>query len=165
MVTTRLFVAALFVCLSLPAFAQSASDSQDNKENIGPAVPSSEATADSLCVRLSPLTARQGARVVLQIPKKYKLPVWDAGARAGSPILSAASRGSGAPTIPQASQKRNWIQRHPTLFGTLVGVGSGFVIGSNTGLCCDMTHGLGTGLAVGGIGAGVGAAVGKVVGR
>lgn len=181
MVITRLFVAALFVCLSLPAFAQSASDSQDNKENIRSAALSSEAPADSLSVRLSPLTVWQGARLgtgtarlarpdfqgpaVLQIPKKYKLPAWGAGDRDGSPILSAASTSSGSLPIPQASQKRNWIQRHPTLFGALVGFGGGFVIGSNTGLCCDMTVGLGTGLAVGGIGAGAGAVVGKVVGR
>ena len=62
-------------------------------------------------------------------------------------------------------QKRSWIERHPVLFGALVGFGGGFLIGygaGDDGVFDDFTAGF-NGAVLGGIGAGTGAAVGAVV--
>ena len=63
-------------------------------------------------------------------------------------------------------QKRNWIGRHPVLFGTMVGFGTGFLIGylpGDDGVFDDFTAEF-NGLVLGAAGAGVGAVVGGVVG-
>ena len=62
-------------------------------------------------------------------------------------------------------QKRNWIQRHPVLFGTLVGFGGGFLIGFLPGddAVLDDFDASFNGLVVGGVGALAGAIVGEVV--
>jgi len=69
--------------------------------------------------------------------------------------------------VPQSSPKRNWIKRHPVLFGTLVGFGSGFLIGVAAGddsVIDDMTAGA-NGWIVGGIGAASGAAISFIISR
>jgi hypothetical protein len=61
-------------------------------------------------------------------------------------------------------QRRNWIGRHPVLFGTLVGFGAGFLIGylpGDDGLFYDFTAEF-NGLVFGGVGAGIGALVSAV---
>jgi hypothetical protein len=66
-----------------------------------------------------------------------------------------------------SSGNRNWIQRHPVLFGTLVGFGTGFLIGYLPGddaIFEDFTAEF-NGLVLGGIGAGAGALVGWGVSR
>jgi hypothetical protein len=63
-------------------------------------------------------------------------------------------------------RKRSWVARHPALFGTLVGFGTGFLIGyaaGDDGVFYDYTAGV-NGLVLGGIGAGAGAAAGAVAG-
>ncbi len=63
-----------------------------------------------------------------------------------------------------ASAKRNWIQRHPALFGALVGFGGGFLIGYLPGddaVFDDFTAEF-NGAVIGGIGALAGAIVGEV---
>jgi hypothetical protein len=77
------------------------------------------------------------------------------------------SRRLDLPTSPQGSAKGNWVKRHPILFGTLVGFGSGFVIGfagGDDGVFYDFTA-LANGLFVGGIGAGGGASIGFIISR
>ena len=59
-------------------------------------------------------------------------------------------------------QKRNWIGRHPVLFGSMVGLGGGFLIGylpGDDGVFDDFTAEF-NGLVLGGAGAGIGAMVG-----
>ncbi len=66
-----------------------------------------------------------------------------------------------------SSRHRNWVQRHPVLFGTLVGFGTGFLIGYLPGddaVFEDFTAEF-NGLVLGGIGAGAGALAGWVVSR
>jgi hypothetical protein len=66
----------------------------------------------------------------------------------------------------QAKQRRSVVGRHPVLFGTLVGFGSGFLIGylpGDDGVFDDFTGGF-NGLVLGGVGAGIGAGVGAIVG-
>jgi hypothetical protein len=73
-----------------------------------------------------------------------------------------------------ASQRRGWIQRHPTLFGALVGAGLGAVSSIprwNELYCATggdedcLFHGA-SGVAFGaGVGAGIGALVGHLVGK
>jgi hypothetical protein len=63
--------------------------------------------------------------------------------------------------------RRNWIQRHPVLFGAAVGFAAGFLIGYLPGddaVFDDFAAGS-SGLLLGGVGAGVGAGVGWVAGR
>lgn len=63
------------------------------------------------------------------------------------------------------SEPRTWIARHPVLFGTLVGFGTGFLIGylpGDDGVFDDFVASF-NGLVIGGIGAGAGAAVGYAV--
>jgi hypothetical protein len=79
---------------------------------------------------------------------------------------SAARR----PTIlaQQASaEHRNWIQRHPMLFGALVGFGAGFLVGYLPGddAVFEDFDAEFNGLVIGGIGAGAGALVGWGVSR
>jgi len=62
------------------------------------------------------------------------------------------------------SEQNGWIKRHPVIFGTLVGFGSGFAIGlagGDDGILYDMS-GWGTGVILGGFGAGIGAIIGKI---
>jgi hypothetical protein len=69
--------------------------------------------------------------------------------------------------VPQSSPKRNWIKRHPVLFGTLVGFSTGFLIGvaaGDDGVIDDETA-VANGWIVGGIGAASGAAVGSIFSR
>ena len=64
-------------------------------------------------------------------------------------------------------QKRTWIQRHPVLFGTLVGFGGGFLIGFLPGddaVLNDFDASF-NGLVIGGVGALTGAVVGEVVSK
>jgi hypothetical protein len=63
------------------------------------------------------------------------------------------------------SEPRTWIARHPVLFGTLVGFGTGFLIGylpGDDGVFDDFVASF-NGLVIGGIGAGAGAVVGYAV--
>jgi hypothetical protein len=68
---------------------------------------------------------------------------------------------------PQAGQpKRSWMGRHPTVAGTLIGLGAGFLIGwvpGDDGVFDDFVAEF-NGIVVGGIGAGAGAAVGAGIG-
>lgn len=61
-------------------------------------------------------------------------------------------------------QKRNWIQRHPALFGALVGFGGGFFLGYLPGddAVFDDFDASFNGLVIGGVGALAGAIVGEV---
>jgi hypothetical protein len=63
--------------------------------------------------------------------------------------------------------KRNWIQRHPVLFVTLVGFGVGFLIGFLPGddAVLDDFDASFNGLVIGGVGALAGAIVGEVTTR
>jgi hypothetical protein len=69
--------------------------------------------------------------------------------------------------LQQNPQKAGWIRRHPILFGTLAGFGTGFVIGClpHEDNALYLFPGCYNGLYVGGIGAGIGAAVGAIVRR
>lgn len=68
--------------------------------------------------------------------------------------------------VRQQSQpkKQNWIQRHPALFGALVGFGGGFLIGYLPGddAVFDDFQASFNGLVIGGVGALAGAIVGEV---
>jgi hypothetical protein len=66
--------------------------------------------------------------------------------------------------VQQPPQKRNWIRRHPALFGALVGFGGGFLIGYLPGddAVFDDSDASFNGLVVGGVGALAGAIVGEV---
>ena len=78
-----------------------------------------------------------------------------------------AERSAMAVAQPSRGEHRNWIQRHPVLFGAAVGFGGGYLIGYSTGddgLFYDFTAEF-SGLVLGGIGAGAGALFGAVVGR
>ena len=83
--------------------------------------------------------------------------------------LSAAFADSVSLAVQQPGpRKRNWIGRHPVLFGTLVGFDGGFLIGylpSPGGFPSgnDISR-EGDGLILGGVGAGIGALVGAAVG-
>ncbi len=58
------------------------------------------------------------------------------------------------------------LGKHPVLFGTLIGFGSGFLVGyiaGDDGVFYDFTAGA-NGVMLGGIGAGIGAGVGAIVG-
>lgn len=61
-------------------------------------------------------------------------------------------------------KRKGWIKRHPVVFGTIVGFGSGFLIGyaaGDDGIFYDFTAGA-SGIILGGMGAGAGALVGKM---
>jgi hypothetical protein len=77
----------------------------------------------------------------------------------------AACRTASRSRIVQTPQrKRNWIKRHPVLFGTLVGFVGGYLIGylpGDDGVFYDFTAEF-NGMVMGGIGAGTGAAVGAI---
>jgi hypothetical protein len=82
---------------------------------------------------------------------------------------STASRGNRYHSLrrqtPPARQ-RHWIARHPVFFGTLVGFGSGFLIGylpGDDGVFDDFTAGF-NGWLLGGVGAGAGGALGAALG-
>jgi hypothetical protein len=81
--------------------------------------------------------------------------------------LAAASTDSALLRVQQPGQRnRSWIGRHPVLFGTLVGLGGGYLVGvgaGEDGIFDDFTAGE-NGLFVAGIGAGAGALVGAIVG-
>ncbi len=62
-------------------------------------------------------------------------------------------------------EKRRWIGRHPVLFGSLIGIGAGFLAGylpGDDGVFHDFTAGF-NGLVIGGIGAGAGAIIGYAI--
>lgn len=64
-----------------------------------------------------------------------------------------------------AQEEPSWIGRHPTLFGTIVGFGGGFLVGylsGDDGVFYDFTA-FESGLILGGIGAGTGALVGTIL--
>jgi hypothetical protein len=65
-------------------------------------------------------------------------------------------------TRQAGAQNRNWIQRHPALFGALVGFCAGFVIGFAPGddAVFDDFTGEFNGLVLGGLGAATGALIG-----
>ena len=89
--------------------------------------------------------ASEGARLMFTFPSR-------------SPTLGA---------LQQPRHKRGWIGRHPVLFGTLVGFGGGFLIGSlagDDGVFDDFTAEF-NGLVLGGVGAGVGAVSGAILAR
>lgn len=81
--------------------------------------------------------------------------------------LAAASTDSALLPGQQPGQRtRSWIGRHPVLFGTLVGLGGGYLVGvgaGEDGIFDDFTAGE-NGLFVAGIGAGAGALVGAIAG-
>ena len=81
--------------------------------------------------------------------------------------FAAASTDSALLRVQQPGQSnRSWIGRHPVLFGTLVGLGGGYLVGvgaGEDGIFDDFTAGE-NGLFVAGIGAGTGALVGAIVG-
>ena len=81
--------------------------------------------------------------------------------------LAAASTDSALLRVQQPGQRsRSWIGRHPVLFGTLVGLGGGYLVGvvaGEDGIFDDFTAGE-NGLFVAGIGAGAGGIVGAIVG-
>ena len=82
-------------------------------------------------------------------------------------VSSAAPQFSSALQRQPRPQKRNWIQRHPVLFGTLVGFGGGFLIGflpGDDGVLDDFVASF-NGLVIGGVGALTGAVVGEVVSK
>ena len=73
--------------------------------------------------------------------------------------------GAALPAAPNSD--RNWIERHPSLFGAAVGFGGGFLIGYLPGddaVFDDFTAEF-NGLVLGGVGAAAGAIVGWLVGR
>ena len=80
--------------------------------------------------------------------------------------IQPSDRARSASLQPQqsGSRERNWIGRHPILFGTLVGFGGGFLVGH-----AKQGYPFGDGdvqvnaLIFGGIGAGTGAIVGTIV--
>lgn len=79
----------------------------------------------------------------------------------------SASAARAAFQAVQQPQKRNWIRRHPVLFGAMVGFGGGFLIGYLPGddaVFDDFTAGF-NGMVLGGVGALAGAIVGKVTTR
>lgn len=73
----------------------------------------------------------------------------------------ATAQGPAAGQQP-APSKRSWRQRHPVLFGTLVGYSGGFLIGLGDYSSSGIYTGL---LYTGPMGAGAGAALGAVLGR
>ncbi|MDH4065104.1 MAG: hypothetical protein OEW19_11945 [Acidobacteriota bacterium] len=85
----------------------------------------------------------------------------------------AASSDSASLALQQTGQQeRNWIGRHPVLFGALVGFGVGFAAGYPQGRASargdpssDYLTPEQSGLFWGGVGAGGGALVGLVIGR
>jgi hypothetical protein len=84
--------------------------------------------------------------------------------------VNGSTRGArhSAGVLQQAnSQSRNWIQRHPVLFGTKVGFGAGFLVGYLPGddpvfEGCTAEF---NGLVLGGVVAGSGALIGWAVSR
>ena len=82
-------------------------------------------------------------------------------------LNAAASTDSALLRVQQPGQRnRSWIGRHPVLFGTLVGLGGGYLVGigaGEDGIFDDFTAGE-NGLFVAGIGAGTGALLGAIVG-
>ena len=84
--------------------------------------------------------------------------------RAAPAALASAGRGN---VTAQNAKSRNWIQRHPVLFGALVGYMAGFVIGYAPGddaVFYDFTAEF-NGFVLGGVGAAIGAVTGAIVGR
>ena len=66
----------------------------------------------------------------------------------------------------QDSQRQGWINRHPVIFGTIVGFGGGFAIGYAVGPSgTTNTDKEIAACLFGAIGAGVGALIGKVASR
>jgi hypothetical protein len=81
---------------------------------------------------------------------------------AGTPLAPA-----GASRTRQQTRDRNWIQRHPVLFGTMVGFGTGFMIGYIPGddaVFYDFTATF-NGMVLGGAGAAAGAILGWTIGK
>lgn len=81
--------------------------------------------------------------------------------------LAAAYTDSALLRVQQSgAHSHSWIGRHPVLFGTLVGFGSGFLVGylpGDDGVFDDYAASF-NGLVLGGVGAGTGALVGAIVG-
>ena len=81
----------------------------------------------------------------------------------------ANSEGSTSLRGQQPGQRqRSWLGRHPVLFGTLVGFGSGFLVAyagdqPNKGLLFDDADVEANALVLGGLGAGIGALVAAIV--
>jgi hypothetical protein len=79
--------------------------------------------------------------------------------------LARGAVSSSAALEAQNQRKGNWIQRHPSLFGAMVGFAGGFLIGFLPGddaVFYDFTATF-NGMVLGGIGAGAGAIVGWAV--
>lgn len=96
-------------------------------------------------------------------------PLSVAGRRAVGELVAEMSatrevaRGLGTQTA--RTPRRSWAARHPVLLGSLVGFGTGFLIGylpGDDGLFYDFTAEF-NGMVMGGIGAGTGAAIGAIV--
>jgi hypothetical protein len=107
----------------------------------------------------------------LELGLRASLPGWLHGTAARETgrfnVASEAERFTVAVAQPSRGEHRNWIQRHPVLFGAAVGFGGGYLIGYSTGddgLFDDFTAEF-SGLVLGGIGAGAGALFGAVAGR
>jgi hypothetical protein len=132
---------------------------------IAQVAPEEYAPQESSAVAAAEATKENAVKIFrfVELVQKARSPVW-LDDTALNPI---PSRRFDFPTSPQGSPKRNWITRHPILFGTLLGFGSGFVIGfagGDDGVFYDFTASA-NGLFVGGIGAAGGAAIGFIISR
>ena len=81
--------------------------------------------------------------------------------------LTFSHRSPSLRALQQPRPEPGWIGRHPVLFGTLIGFGSGFLIGylpGDDGVFDDFTAEF-NGLVLGGVGAGVGAVSGAILAR
>jgi hypothetical protein len=106
-----------------------------------------------------------------QISVEFPRPLTSPASRAGTTtprrwLVQAADWDAFRAHQQPAPQKRSWIQRHPAIFGALVGFGGGFLIGylpGDDGVFDDFTAGF-NGWVMGGVGAATGGAVGAIVG-
>jgi hypothetical protein len=143
------FLVALFVCLPVGVFAQSDPSHDDvavfNQPSAAHVWNGGSAAVAGGVPRLSPSACPRDPRHCVRWLATLDRP----------PVAQLA----------QPSPRQSWIARHPVIFGTLVGFGSGFLVGlagGDDGVFDDFTAEF-NGIVVGGIGAGIGAAVGAAV--
>ena len=97
-------------------------------------------------------------------PDVLQAAVCEAATRLALSMSSSGRMSRGA--RQQTGRQRSVLGKHPVLFGTLIGFGSGFLVGyiaGDDGVFYDFTAGA-NGVMLGGIGAGIGAGVGAIVG-
>jgi len=142
----RPMVLALMFCLITP-FAALAADAPDNT------------TAPRLATRPD-------------VPSPGRGPLLAAADRESARLAVSPKRPPTEDAAQTSGQKRNWISRHPALFGTLVGAGAGAVAANRmeNELFCSggdedcFFHGGGRTLVGAGFGAGIGALAGWIAG-